>query len=334
MQDSLDSNMTLLNESNNLLLPNQIKNGFTTTFNQARLQESVITLNKKEFNIRKVNPFVDSDLVNYYAILQAHASTLLNKATLNGKTIAERILQIEKNNLNGLTLKEHQVKYKINNQNRFKELHQVKFLKLEKVKKQFYKQHLNSDLQLIGQEQTKTLKELLQYALQGNLTRQNIGMFFVEDTKGTYISKNGNVKNKIAGTFGMVVQGVNQENKITKVELVNHLKEEYTGLGLGNELIGKLSRESLLPAIANNEFSNNARYVIETIHTNQASLRAQESSVGLTWFEKLTGGTLTTEEIPGSRIVKQENSITSLGNKFKIKNTLEDIKNFVSCQSR
>ena len=57
-----------------------------------------------DFTLAKVNHLNTNHLVEYFAILQPHASTLLHKATLNGKSVADRILQIERNNLNGLTL--------------------------------------------------------------------------------------------------------------------------------------------------------------------------------------------------------------------------------------
>ena len=74
--------------------------------------------------------------------------------------------------------------------------------------------------------------------------------------------------------------------------------------------------------------------VIETKIDNDASLRAQRHNVSLNWFDRLTGATLTEEEIPGSRIVRQEDSIAKLGLKAQVKTKLDDVVSFVSCGSR
>lgn len=288
--------------------------------NQSRIVSS------QDFTLEKVNHLDSNHLVEYFAILQPHASTLLHKAILNGKSVADRILQIEKNNLSGLTLKEYQAKYKINNSNRLHELSGEKFTKLDNAKKNFYLQNLDKPVILVENNTQTTLKGLIQYALQGNLQQEHIGMFFVKDSALP--------QKKIAGIFGMVVQGIGEDGKVSRVELVNHLKEEYTGLGLAKDVILKVAKEQLLPAIENNEFSNDARYVIETKIDNDASLRAQRHNVSLNWFDKLTGATLTEEEIPGSRIIKQEDSIAKLGLKAKVKTKLDDVASFVSCGIR
>jgi hypothetical protein len=277
-----------------------------------------------DFTLVKVNHLDNNHLVEYFAILQPHASTLLHKANLNGKSVADRILQIERNNLNGLTLKEYQTKYNINNSNRFNMLHGSKFEKLDNAKKAFYLKNLEMPVALVGSGEQNTLQGLIQNALQGNLQQEHIGMFFVKD----------NNNQKIAGIFGMVVQGVDATGKINKVELVNHLKEEYTGIGLAKDLIMQIAREQLIPAIDNREFSTDARYVIETKIDNDASLRAQRHNVSLNWFDKITGATLTEEQIPGSRIIRQEDSIAKLGLKAKVKTKLDDLTSFASCQSR
>jgi hypothetical protein len=308
---------------------------FVNTLEQQRLQDDKIDLQVQDFDIVKVDQSKESDLIHYYSILQSHASTLVNKAMLNGKTIADRLLQIEKNNLNGLTLKEYQAKYNITNQNRFKELHSQKFITLDKAKQQFYKKNLNKDIMLVDSSQVITLKQLLQHVLKNNTLQQNIGMFFLKDKKAIYTSKHNNVKNRIVGAFGMVVQEVNDSNQVSKVEFVNHLKEEYTGLGIANQIISKLATQHLVPAVTNQEFSQDARYVIETRENNNASLSAQQRSVvGVTWFDKLMGVTVTTKDIAGSRIVKQKGSIDSLVTKIKIKQKYDAVKKFVTCQSR
>ena len=288
--------------------------------NQSRI------ISSQDFTLEKVNHLNDNHLVEYFAILQPHASTLLHKAILNGKSVADRILQIEKNNLSGLTLKEYQAKYKINNSNRLHELSGEKFTKLDNAKKNFYLQNLDKPVILVENNTQTTLKGLIQYALQGNLQQEHIGMFFVKDSALP--------QEKIAGIFGMVVQGISEDGKVNRVELVNHLKEEYTGLGLAKDVILKVAKEQLLPAIENNEFSNDARYVIETKIDNDASLRAQRHNVSLNWFDRLTGATLTEEEIPGSRIVRQEDSIAKLGLKAQVKTKLDNVASFVSCGIR
>lgn len=288
--------------------------------NQSRIVSS------QDFTLEKVNHLDNNHLVEYFAILQPHASTLLHKAILNGKSVADRILQIEKNNLSGLTLKEYQAKYQINNDNRLHELSGDKFTKLDNAKKNFYLQNLDKPVILVENNTQTTLKGLIQNVLKDNLQQEHIGMFFV---KNSALSQE-----KITGIFGMVVHGIDENGRVNKVELVYHFKEEYTGRGLAKDVILKVAKEQLLPAIENNEFSNDARYIIETKIDNDASLRAQRHNVRLNWFDKLTGATLTEEEIPGSRIIKQEDSIAKLGLKAKVKTKIDDVASFVSCGGR
>jgi hypothetical protein len=48
--------------------------------NQSRI------ISSQDFTLEKVNHLNDNHLVEYFAILQPHASTLLHKAILNGKS--------------------------------------------------------------------------------------------------------------------------------------------------------------------------------------------------------------------------------------------------------
>jgi len=220
------------------------------------------------YDVKKVNPNDKKDIQNYWSILFHQYA---------GSTL------LEKTSFKGEVLKTL-----------------VSKMKNDKEKMAFIEENIDNIFVKDGIEMT--LFDILSDILKYNTTQPRTGMYLITDKMSM----------DCIGVYGMLPLSVEQDiktsvNKISRVELIMHLKEAYTGKGIGKQMSDKYEKEFFRPACNKGEFSANAKYEIDTLKDNTRSHKFQKK-------QKWTGVADNTQEkiLNNKEVVLQEGSIKKL----------------------
>lgn len=267
----------------------------------------------KNFSFVKVNPYDEKAIGKYLEMLSImpKGSTFAHKCILpDGQSAVDRIYDIHNQEgyyPNFFEWAKDKDKQEVYDAHR----------KLSKKVRNFVKNDFStSKINFLGMQDTTPSERLESVLKYNNLEKApNVGMYFVYDKLN--LSTQGNPK--LAGVIGMVVESIDSQGKPKEVELVIHLKEPYTKMGLGQKLIEKIGTDALLTACKNKEFNQKAMICIETLKSNQPSLKMQNKA-GLS-------GKKDSELVQNDKTVVQKFPVTTLESKMK----LAKAKNSLCC---